>query len=221
MQEKLFLNLVNTTSAPQQVSLFNNPFNQVNNPSGTNTQPKYEWDVTSFTFTSEQTVSIQYQLIGASTFTTVTAAINTNTIAGVVAALNTLNIGSFYTYTSGGNTYIAVYSEVYSYQNLRVFDVTKIEVRYNINLPTIGNTIQFKPTSLPTPEVTINLPNIVTSFIYLPVGSVQMNSNTTGCYNLSIYLNGNLYYTSPICDPITIIDYVFSGGDLVEYIFTE
>lgn len=132
MQEKLFLNLVNTTSAPQQVSLFNNPFNQVNNPSGTNTQPKYEWDVTSFTFTSEQTVSIQYQLIGASTFTTVTAAITTNTFAGVVAALNSLNIGSFYTYTSGGNTYIAVYSEVYVYQNLNIYDSVNVNVQMTL-----------------------------------------------------------------------------------------
>lgn len=46
MQEKLYLNLVNTTTATQQVSLFNNPFTQVNTTSATNAQPKYEWDVT-------------------------------------------------------------------------------------------------------------------------------------------------------------------------------
>jgi hypothetical protein len=221
MQEKLFLNLVNTTSAPQQVSLFNNPFNQVNNPSATNTQPLYQWDVTSFTFTSEQTVSIQYKLVGASTFTTVSAAIESSTISSVVSALNSLNIGEFYTYTSGLNTYVAIYSESYVYQNLRVYDNTKVEVIYSINVPTIIGTIQFKPSSALTPQVTINLPSNATSYINLPV-DVQMNSNTPSLefINLDIYVNGVLFSTQSI-DAVVILDNVYNGGDYVEYVFTE
>lgn len=132
MQEKLFLNLVNTTSAPQQVSLFNNPFNQVNNPSATNTQPLYKWDVTSFTFTSEQTVSIQYKPVGASSFATVSAAIEASTINSVVSALNSLDIGTFYTYTSGGNTYVAIYSEGYVYENLNIYDSVNVNVQMTL-----------------------------------------------------------------------------------------
>lgn len=221
MGEKIFLNLQNTTSAPQQVSLFNNPFLSTSTPSATNTQPLYQWDVTSFTFTSEQTVSIQYKLLGASIFTTVSAAIESSTISSVVAALNSLNIGEFYTYTSGLTTYIAIYSESYVYENLRVYDNTKVEVIYSINVPTIIGTIQFKPTSTLTPQVTINLPSNATSYINLPV-DVQMNSNTPSLefINLDIYVNGVLFSTQSI-DAVVILDNVYNGGDYVEYVFTE
>lgn len=195
MEEKLYLNLVNTTTAPQQVSLFNNPFTQVNTTSATNAQPKYEWDVTSFTFTSEQTVSIEYKLVGAASFTTVSDAIVANSIDGVVSALNGLNIGTFYTYSSGGSVFISVYSEVYVYQNLNIYDSINVNVQMTlVNGDVLGvGTFYIKASG----QVGIPPPN---GFSYIGI----INSN-------------NSFVATPIIAPSISITFEFAAGAYVKY----
>jgi len=124
---EILLSVVNNTPVVQRASLFTN--NAVS--TSTNTQ-QYTWNVTSFTFVGQQTVSIQQKIVGASSFTTSIAPITTLTFQGVCDALNTLGFGTFITYTSGSNTYITVYSLTYVFGILDLYNsVNILTLTYN------------------------------------------------------------------------------------------
>lgn len=101
--KKPILVLQNNLSTVQPVTLFTN----APNASGAiNASTSYAWNVTSQDLTGLTNVQLQVKPQGTAGYATLTTPIAAGSIASVVAALNTLNIGFFYLIVSGGNTYI-------------------------------------------------------------------------------------------------------------------
>jgi len=112
------LNIQSNVNYPVRIDILGNPYNTLDT---TNATTEYQWDVTSFTFTNESYVVIQYQINGASSFSSYTAMIPSQNLQGVVDALNGLGIGYFNTYTQGGQTYISTYNDNYTFGQLNIY----------------------------------------------------------------------------------------------------
>lgn len=82
----------------------------------------YTYDFTGFSFLSEDSVSILYRPIGTNNFAFFSAPIFAQTFQAVVSALNSSNLGSFYTYQSGGVNYIQSYSDRYEFATIDIYD---------------------------------------------------------------------------------------------------
>lgn len=86
--------------------------------SGINATTSYNWNVTSQNFNDLTTLSLTYSLNGSTT--TVQTNISDSSLTGVIAALNSLNVGRFWSYTEGGNTYITTYNDFVTYDDLTI-----------------------------------------------------------------------------------------------------
>lgn len=107
------LKVTNNTSFSQAVSLFGIVPNQ---NSANNSNIMYSFDMSAINYNGINPAIITYTSIYSGTPTTVQATVLTQSIAGVVEALNTLNIGLF----NFSGTTIYVSSNTYSYSNLIV-----------------------------------------------------------------------------------------------------
>jgi hypothetical protein len=201
---EILLTVVNNTPIAQRSALFTN--NQVSTSS--NTQ-KYTWNVTSFTFLGQETVSIEQKLVGASSFTISIAPITTLTFQGVCDALNTLGVGTFITYSSGGNTYIAVYSLTYVFGALDIYNGTNI-----LTLTFNGNTF---PVSTPTNVSDWNTYFSTNTTAIVPFNSVSIVGNIVNLYGgVGFSLNSiatGLGYSkiTSIVDNYTVTSVAISG----------
>lgn len=85
----------NNTGAVQYVKLFTPSPNALGS---LNARTKYIWNLTPETFTGSTMISIDVTVVGSAfaRVQTLSAVLSSLTVAGVVAALNTLNVGSFY-----------------------------------------------------------------------------------------------------------------------------
>jgi len=128
------LNIQNNRDYPQQINVMGNPANLLDTANATR---EFRYDVTTFTFTNENSVSIQYKLNGASSFNTFTAILPSKTIQGVLTVLNTLQIGYFNTYTQLGSTYISTYNNNYTFGAINIFSST---TTYGINPSFVSGT---------------------------------------------------------------------------------
>jgi len=108
------LQIFNNTAINQQLNILGNPANLLDTA---NAVTEYQWDVTGLNPIG--TVMLQYQSVGAASFTTYTASGVTD-IPSLVAALNGLGIGYFNTYTVAGNTYISTYNDNYVFGGLSI-----------------------------------------------------------------------------------------------------
>ena len=95
-----------------------------------NATTEYRWNVTSFSFTNENSVSVQYKINGASSFSTFDAGIGSQSFQSVVDALNTLGIGTFNTYTELGQVYIGTYNQNYAFGNLNIYLASTINQNF-------------------------------------------------------------------------------------------
>lgn len=216
MMEKteILLNVVNNTSIVQNAALFTN--NQLS--TSTNTQ-KYTWDVTSFSFLGEQSVSIEYKLIGVGSFTTALLPITTLTFQGVCDSLNAFDIGVFSTNTIGSNTYITVYSLTYAYGVLDLYNsVNILTLTYNgtsfpvSNPNSVSDWNVYFNTSV-NALVPFNTVNVVGNVVTLSGGVGLALDNITTGVGISdvISIIDNYTVTSVLlggCEgsPVTIVD---------------
>jgi uncharacterized delta-60 repeat protein len=129
------LNIQNNRDYPQQINVMGNPANLLDTANATR---EFRYDVTTFIFTNENSVSIQYKLNGASSFTTFNGILPSKTLQGVVSVLNTLQIGYFNTYTQLGSTYISTYNNNYTFGDINIFSTTSPS--YGINTTFVSNT---------------------------------------------------------------------------------
>ena len=129
------LAIQNNTNATIPISILGNPSNLADISNQTR---EFQWNVTSFTFTTENQVSIDYRPNALVDFTTYNAPLLAPNIQGVLSALNGLGIGSFFTYISGGNTYISNYDNDYVFGDLNIWDSNGTEVTWNVDC--IGTT---------------------------------------------------------------------------------
>jgi uncharacterized delta-60 repeat protein len=91
-----------------------------------NASTRYYWDLTGFSLTNENTITIQYQYTGQSGFSTATTNVQGTTLQSVADALNTLNIGTFFLTTSGASTFLNNYNQYVAYGSLNIVNNTSL-----------------------------------------------------------------------------------------------
>lgn len=129
------LNIANNTNGIIPVSLMGNYADLSDNANQTT---EYRYNVTGLLFTNENVVAIQYKLNNATTYTNYQVPLTNQSLQGVLDALNSLGIGSFFTFTSGGNTYISNYDDIYSFGNLNIYNSSTPILNYYFNTTTVS-----------------------------------------------------------------------------------
>lgn len=129
--------IVNNTPATQQMYFLSNPSNTQDI---SNQYTQYSWDITSIvsTISIYDIVTIEARTVNSpNPYQTYSANIISNTLNGIVTALNTLQIASFYYETSGGNTYIRTYNDQIDFGQLNIIDTaaSSFALFYSISLP--------------------------------------------------------------------------------------
>jgi hypothetical protein len=121
----------NNTTAEQRINLLSNAFNLQNN---LNAKTQYRWNITSFSFASETEITLEYKPVGASIYSIYSASIQPN-INSLLAALNNLGIGYFYTYSELGQTYVTTYNDQYVFNDLNIYNPSTV---YNLQINILG-----------------------------------------------------------------------------------
>ena len=128
--------ILNTTSATQQMFFLSNPSNTQDI---SNQFTEYSWDITSIATNIGiyDSVSIESRTSPTLPFITYTASILSNSLSGIVTALNTLQIASFYYEVVGGNTYIRTYNDQLEFGQLNIIDTaaSTFAFFYSISIP--------------------------------------------------------------------------------------
>jgi len=128
--------ILNTTSATQQMFFLSNPSNTQDI---SNQFTEYSWDITSIATNIGiyDSVSIESRTSPTLPFITYTASILSNSLSGIVTALNTLQIASFYYEVVGGNTYIRTYNDQLEFGQLNIIDTaaSTFSFFYSISIP--------------------------------------------------------------------------------------
>jgi len=115
------LNIQNNTDYPQEINIMGNPSDLLDTVNATT---EYRWDVSAFSFTNEDSVTIQYKPNVSATFSVFTAALQGDNLTSVVYALNELGIGYFNLYTVLGVTYIGTYNQNYIFGDMNIYSST-------------------------------------------------------------------------------------------------
>jgi hypothetical protein len=131
----LNLTITNNVDYPVQINILGNPYNLLDT---SNAKTEYQWDLTAFTFGTENSFTLQYKLNGAASFSIYTGTFTPQTLQAVVDVLNGLAIGFFSLYTIGANTYIGTYNDNYTFGDLNIYDSLGTAVNYNISQPNAG-----------------------------------------------------------------------------------
>ena len=148
------LQIRNNTNYPQQINVMGNPTNLLDTANATT---EYRYDLTGFTITYENFVSIQYKIVTDPTFQLFTFGINGTSLQGVVIALNNLGIGYFNLYVEFGSTYIGTYNQNYAFGDLNIFNPsisTTTTTTTTTVAPTTTTTTTSTTTAAPTTSTT-------------------------------------------------------------------
>ena len=130
-------NISNSTNGDIPVSILGNPANPMDNANATT---KYDWDVTTLTFGSLDSISILFKGVFEVSFSTAQLSFSLQTYQGVCDALNTLNLGVFFVTTSGGSTFINNYNENFVFGQLNIYNsATPQQINYSFDTtPDVG-----------------------------------------------------------------------------------
>lgn len=168
---------INNTTSVQSLQISNVPTVF----SGINANTQYRWNITTQNLNDLTIVELTYVLNGQTT--TVSANILSESVQGIIDALNSLNIGRFWSTTSGGSTFINTYNDFVTYTNLVISNAHNIEIAATV---IIGSFLSF--------NMTLVAPNQI--FVDWGDGTVQeFNVNnpnpshtytTAGTYNILI-----------------------------------
>lgn len=115
------LNIQSYVDYPVQISILGNPYNLRDT---SNMSREFRWDVTSFVFTGENQLLLQYKLNNAPNYLLYSGEFSPQNLQAVVDLLNNLGIGFFNLYTELGNTYIGTYNDNYVFGFLNIFSNT-------------------------------------------------------------------------------------------------
>lgn len=136
----LYFLITNNTSGVIPVSLlnsflpYNNTFNQTT---------RYAWNVSSVTY-SPLTFSLQARFSSSSSFQTFSGSLAAGNINALVAALNSLNIGTFWSETSGASSFIVTWNDAAIYGNLTVgaASVVQVDLGWQNNTTVAGGNLR-------------------------------------------------------------------------------
>jgi hypothetical protein len=143
---------------------FNGMGGSVNPLDTSNATTEYRYNITTFNFTDENSITIYYKSVGQSVFSSFTAELPSQNPEGLVIALNGLGIGFFNTYVELGQTYLGTYNENYIFGSLDV---------YNSSVPTTTTT------STSTTTTTIFVPTTTTTSTTSTTTSLAPTTSTT------------------------------------------
>jgi len=132
----LSLDIQSNVDYPVTINILGNPYNLLDT---TNAKTEYRWNVTSFTFTTETKVTVEYKLNSDATFNTFTQDLSAQTLESVVSALNLLGIGFFNTYTQLGQIYIGTYNDNYTFGDLNIFPTGSTSILNTVFVPLVFN----------------------------------------------------------------------------------
>jgi hypothetical protein len=217
MREIISLNLVNNTNGTVPISILGNNSDAMDTSNATT---RYQWNLTGFTITNENTILLQYKTSGI-VYTFAQLSFSGTTIQSICDTLNTLNLGYFFITTSGGSTFINNYNNNVSFATLQIFNpasTTALNYQFNYsgvssqlkiyvnaivqyangtpntdsgNIPVVaGNTILFQGDTTATPTGT----NI---YIYNITTSTYIYNNTTTSaitFNQTFIISANNSY---------------------------
>jgi len=129
--------ILNTTSATQQMYFLSNPSNTQDI---SNQFTEYSWDITSIAnnLSGYDIVTIESKNANSGqSYVTYTAPILSNSASGIVTALNSLQFASFYYEVIGGNTYIRTYNDTLEFGQLNIIDnaASTFAFFYSISIP--------------------------------------------------------------------------------------
>ena len=111
------LNIRNNRTYPIRINVLGGPYNPLDTA---NAKTEYRWDITAFTPSNDDVLTLEYKPVGAAVFSTYTYQIyNTNTEA-LISALDSLGIGYFQSYTELGQLYLSTYNDDYVFGLLTI-----------------------------------------------------------------------------------------------------
>jgi hypothetical protein len=134
---------------------FNGMGGSVNPLDTSNATTEYRYNITTFNFTDENSITIYYKAVGQSVFSSFTAELPSQNPEGLVIALNGLGIGFFNTYVELGQTFLGTYNENYIFGSLDVYN-SSIPTTTTTSTSTTTTTI-FVPTTTSTTSTTTSL----------------------------------------------------------------
>jgi hypothetical protein len=135
------LNIRNNRTYPQRINVLGSPVNPLDTA---NALTEYRWDITAFTPSSSDTLTLEYKPLGASVFSTYTYLLSNPNSEALVAALNGLGIGYFNYYTELGQNYLSTNNDDYVFGNLTI----------NSNVPVTPTTSTTTTTTTAAPTTT-------------------------------------------------------------------
>lgn len=145
-QTSVTLNIQSNVNYPFTINVLGNPSNLLDT---SNAKTEYRWNITALTFTNEDSLTLQYKVNGASSFSNYTSNLNSANIQAVINALNGLGIGYFNSYVSGGQTFISTYNDQYTFGQLNIYS-TLPSLSYNVVLTTAGTLVVIRDYANPT-----------------------------------------------------------------------
>lgn len=200
------LNIQNNTNYPQQINIMGNPSNLLDNSNATT---EYAWDVTTFTFTNENKISILYRPTNNPRFQCFTFILPNQSIQAVVDALNTLGIGNFTSYVSGGNTYISTYNDNFVFSQLNIFNSNTPQLYYSWNTSGVGGNNEIKINLVS--QVNDANPIVTDGFVGVVAGNIAAVNGTTDSLTTNLLVQdivSNTILAQQVIPPSTL----FNGG---------
>jgi len=210
MQEIISFNITNNTNGTVPISILGNNADAMDT---TNATTKYQWDLTGFTITNENTILIQYKPNGSSLYLIAQLSFNGTTLQSVCDALNTLNVGFFFITTSGASTFINNYNNNVAFADLQIYNpafTTALNYQFNYsgvgaNTKILVNFVNVFASGSPT-NTSGNVPIIAGDFIEFqgdannPLGTnifIYNVTTSTYIYNVttSVLLSFNQNFT--------------------------
>ena len=139
MQEIISFNITNTTNGIVPISILGNNSDAMDT---CNASTQYQWNLTSFTITNENTILIQYKTSGSSLYTIYQIGFSGTTIQSVCDSLNTLNLGYFFITTSGGSTFINNYNNNIAFGTLQIYNPNTTSLNYQFNYSGVSSQLK-------------------------------------------------------------------------------
>jgi len=164
------LNIRNNTTYPIRINVLGSPYNPLDT---TNAKTEYRWDITAFTPSNDDTLTLEYKQYGAAVFSTYTSQIYNTNIDGIIAALDGLGIGYFQSYTELGQLYLSTYNDVVEFGLLTIS---------NNGAPatsTTTTTTTAAPTTTTTSSTTTAAPTTSTTSTTTAAPTTSTTSTTT------------------------------------------
>jgi len=202
---------------PTTINVLGNPFNPLDTSNATT---EYRWNLTSFSFTNENKLTLEYRQSSATIFSVYYTTIFALNVNGVVSALNSLGIGFFTSYVESGSTYITTYNQNFVFGLLNIFNPSTIAAPPSAILKatmsgTIGQVQYFVNASSsilnPPPfDVLIPLPVTSTTDTIKISGTASNASSKKVAYIINLTTGATSYYVN-----LNVGDSFNSGNILV------